>query len=155
MSSLLLRVATASVRGWTRLYTWHVPAPQRDARRQEVASDLWESAHDPDTRAATLPFQMLARLVIGMVDDMRWRFEHVDTEESLVRRRIAVVAVVGILWVGIAMAVWESRPEPLPDLPQLRLGQRMLLIRPAPPPPPPPPPPCAPEGLGPQTDCTR
>jgi hypothetical protein len=157
MSALLLRLASAAVLGWTRLYTRNVPPALRDARRQEVASDLWESAHDPDVQGPRLPFQILARLIIGVADDVRWRFEHVEGGLHARRRRLAfAVGAAGMLALWIAIAVIASRPAQLPQLPELRWGQRMMLVKRAPPPPPPPPPPCAPRGFpGPQTDCTR
>ena len=156
MSRALLRIAMATVRGWTRAYTRGVRATIREARRQEVDSDLWESEHDPDAHGRSLPIQIVVRLIIGMVDDMRWRFEHVERAPGRSRRRVAIAVTGGVLALVIVLAVMESRPTPLPALPQLQLGQRMLLVKRGPPPPPPPPPPCAPKGLpGPQTDCTR
>ena len=156
MRTMVRLIATSTVRAWTRTYTRGLPATVRDARRQEVDSDLWESEHDPDARGSSVPIRIVARLIIGMVDDLRWRFEHVEPEPGRSRRGAAIAVTAVALALAIFLAVRESRPTPLPDLPQLQLGQRMLLVKRAPPPPPPPPPPCAPKGLpGPQADCTR
>jgi hypothetical protein len=53
MIDLLLRTAIALVRAWTRVYTWQMPADEREARRSEIESDLWELQHDADTSAGT------------------------------------------------------------------------------------------------------
>ena len=52
MSDLALRGAIAAVRAWTTLYTCGLPTGQRDARREEIESDLWESVHDATRIAA-------------------------------------------------------------------------------------------------------
>ncbi len=156
MTALLLRLATASVRGWTRLYTVNLPAPLRDARRQEVDSDLWESAHDPEMPSETLAFQILGRLIAGVPDDVQWRLEQNTLGEQ--GRRVAVLAgAAGILTLVLVFIIGSARQPTLPELPELELHQRILLGRhPHGPPPPPPPPPCAPPGFpGRQTDCTR
>jgi hypothetical protein len=46
MMSLPVRLASALVRAWTIAYTWRMEPVHRDARRAEIESDLWESAHD-------------------------------------------------------------------------------------------------------------
>ncbi len=76
MSKPLLRVATSAARLWTRVYTQGLSPPGRDARRAQMESDLWESAHDadPDSRAR-LPLQIVARLLIGVPDVLGWRIE--------------------------------------------------------------------------------
>ena len=43
MNQAAVRVATAAVRAWTRLYTWCLPTDARDARRREIESDLWRA----------------------------------------------------------------------------------------------------------------
>jgi hypothetical protein len=44
----------ACVRRWTCVYTWRLPPAVRDARREEIESDLWESSHDPDMRQVAM-----------------------------------------------------------------------------------------------------
>ena len=75
-----VRVAAAIVRAWTRAYTSGLPAHLREARQGEIASDLWESAHDPERSPAAIALQMIARMVIGVPDDVGWRSEQVSTQ---------------------------------------------------------------------------
>jgi hypothetical protein len=155
MTAVLLRLAIGSVRAWTRTYTWSLPEAPRDARRAEVESDLWESAHDPEMPAGSLICQMLVRLVAGMPDDLQWRFE---TNSANRARRMAFLAgAAGILALLLIFILVSARQPSLPELPELALHERILLGRhPHGPPPPPPPPPCAPPGFpGRQTDCTK
>ena len=155
MMATLLRFAIAAVRAWTRLYTWRVPRAIAAARRAEIESDLWECQRDPGAgRGLILPFHLLARLVIGIPDDLGWRVEHAGPVDPFLRRSVAVTvsaaAMAGVLWFVVASAVPE--PPQLPAAPPIQ-------VRPAGrhPPPPPPPPPCAPPGFetGMNTDCIR
>jgi hypothetical protein len=72
--TILIRVSIAAVLMWARLYTWRMPGSVRQARIAEIESDLWESSRDGN-QPAMLPFQIVARLLIGMPDDLRWRAE--------------------------------------------------------------------------------
>jgi hypothetical protein len=61
---------------WTHLYTIGLPAAVRDARRDEIASDLWEHWQDADAACAspvTVAAVTIARLVLGMPADLSWR----------------------------------------------------------------------------------
>ena len=62
MSDLALRGAIAAVRAWTTIYTSGLPSEQRDARREEIDSDLWESVNDTASARRTLALQIVARL---------------------------------------------------------------------------------------------
>ena len=68
--------AIAAVRAWTKLYTSGLPSRQRDVRREEIDSDLWESVNDTTSDRRTLALQIVARLVVGIPDDLGWRSEH-------------------------------------------------------------------------------
>lgn len=138
MSFRLLRIANAAVRAWTRLYTWRLPPALRDARREEVESDLWESEHDPG--GAQSAFQLLARLLSGAADDLGWRFEQENTMARYLNLRLAIVVALTclvLIWIVIAttFSPRASQPHVLP--PKLHAG----LSGPYPAPPPPPPPP--------------
>ena len=155
MTSLPERAAIAVVRAWTTVYTLGLPAADRERRRDEIDSDLWESLVDPARKDTNHAFQIMARLIAGIPDDVLWRADHVQTAG----RRIWRVALTAI---AIAMlGLWlnrSTRPEPSLDqmiklIEERKYGPR--LIDP-PPPPPPPPPPCAPNGLPqPSGRCTR
>ncbi len=72
-----MKFVEACVRAWTRLYTWGLPVHERSARRDEIESDLWESARDTrDSSARALGLQLFARLFLGIADDILWRWEH-------------------------------------------------------------------------------
>jgi TonB family protein len=114
MNGWLFRVAVAAVRLWTRVYTSGLPPATADARRAEVESDLWESAHDsdPDIRSH-LFLQIAARLLIGIPDDLGWRLEQEEAMTGSFRRRLAIaVCTVGV--VGLLLVVWLAQPPGIP-----------------------------------------
>src|SRR5262249_23962205 len=74
-----LTIATDLVRRWTWLYTCGLDADVRDARRAEIESDLWDFRDDVKTSGANEPSaraHVLARLALGIADDLLWRREH-------------------------------------------------------------------------------
>jgi hypothetical protein len=154
MSPTVLRLAIATVRLWTRAYTWRLPPALRDARRDEIESDLWESQHD---RAAGLggsvALAIFARLIAGIPDDLGWRIEYAGTGLRQVHVALAV-GIMAVLWVGLVVA---SRTPQIPPVPDAPLWSWQVAFRDAPPPPPPPPPPCAPPGFpgNSRQDCVR
>jgi hypothetical protein len=155
MNGLGLRLAITAVRLWTRAYTWRLPAALRDARRDEIESDLWESQRD---RAAglevSLALAIFARLIAGIADDLGWRIEYASGTGLRQARVALAVGFMGVLWVGLAVASRMPQLPPVPDAPR---WSWQAAFRDAPPPPPPPPPPCAPPGFpGSSTrDCVR
>lgn len=66
--------AVSLARWWTRLYTAGLPVHLRDARRAEVESDLWESVADGAPSR-----HILARLALGIADDLTWSLTFMDT----------------------------------------------------------------------------
>jgi len=83
--------ATACVRAWTWLYTQGLPGNERTARRNEIASDLWECQCD----AAAGPgfgssLHLLVRLLIGIPDDLGWRVEHASVAGTLTQGGLAL-----------------------------------------------------------------
>jgi hypothetical protein len=163
--SPLLFCAIALVRGWTRLCTWRMDDACRDDRRAEIESDLWEFHEDARRRGGSperIAIHMLARLVAGIPDDLRWRVEY---EQEPAHRRpswltasaAAGAACVAALWVVFLISTFVSLP-PLPDSgavvrifmratpalppppPQSLTAFRVGMARIEPPPPPPPPP---------------
>lgn len=144
MRSPLLLAAAGLVRLWTRVYSWRLPEPIRNARRAEIESDLWESQQTV-TRTAWVPLQIIARLLLGLPDDLGWRFEQDPARLQSTRTALALIAgavvTVTVVWIGLA-ARREELPPP-PAAPALHLRRVTM-----PPPPPPPPPPCNPPGIG-------
>jgi hypothetical protein len=147
-------LAMSAVRAWTRFYTCGLPPELRDARRDEIESDLWESFQDAHGDAA-LAWQIWARLLGGVADDLAWRFDHVTSMPVVAMRFAVTFGLIGILLLLIGTA--STR---LPDLPA---SPRFPPLIDPPPPPPPPPPPCAPAGFpsagssptNPVVKCTR
>ena len=74
MTSYLVDGVAGVIRLWTRIYTAGLPFDQSDARRAEVDSDLWESREEgsrSNRYSLAVAAEMLARLVIGLPDDLR------------------------------------------------------------------------------------
>lgn len=70
-------LAAAVVRAWTFVYTIGMSAPIREARRDEIASDLWEHVHagSGSARSRSVAGQILARCLLGIGADLSWRVE--------------------------------------------------------------------------------
>ena len=154
MTPPLMRLAVAAVRAWTRLYTWRVAPGLREARRAEIESDLWEFQQDSGANdGVPAPLHILARLLLGIPDDVSWRVEQLDNGRRAMRRAIAVAAaatILSALWIVLA-----AQPAQLPQPPGAPIVWWRADRRP-PPPPPPPPPPCPPAGIVPaaqRVDC--
>ena len=127
-------LVSACVRHWTRLYTRRLPAPLRDARRELIESDLWESAHDRSTTEQELVLQLAIRLVLGVPHDLAWRLEQVRVGKSaLLRAAFAGCAAVALL-ISFTLARLNDTPLPAPPV-----GPRRVASVPPPPPPGPPP----------------
>ncbi len=165
--SLLLASAIALVRVWTRLYTLGMDPAQRDARRAEIHSDLWELHEDARRRGATpalIALHMLLRLLLGMRHDLFWRAEHAHLPRRVVQEALwatAVASVAFVWWLASTLQALEPPPRlqtgginvlrllypirpiasvpPLPPTPVVFVRAEFV-VRPPPPPPPPPPP---------------
>src|SRR5205085_7760007 len=128
--------AAACVRRWTRIYTWRLPPGVREARCQEIESDLWESAHDPDTTRTELATQMIVRLTLGIADDVAWRVAQVRLAHSIALRTVPA-AILSMLLLLAAVAPLGTN---VPYLPEPPTGARQThTVVPDPPPSPPPP----------------
>ena len=128
--------SSAIVRAWTRLYTWRLPSLARDTRRAEIDSDLWEFAQDRGTApSAASALHVLARLIVGMPDDVSWRASHAPLRTGPMRAAISV----GTAMI-VATAVWLYAVTAPVDLPAPAPLVKVVDVYPPPPPPPPPPP---------------
>ena len=141
----LLRSAIALVRGWTRIYTTRMEAAERDRRRAEIESDLWEFHEDARRRGyppAAIAIHMVARLIFGVPHDLLWRIEY-EGDAAMAQRRstwmtaaaIGATVCIAALWAFFAVTSLGALP-PLPDPAHIE----RVYVRPLPPPPPPPPP---------------
>lgn len=141
MADLVVRFAAALARMWTRCYRYKVPPALRKARRAEIDSDLWEfedDARQHGDSAVIIAAHILARLSLGLVDDLSWRFEQAEGETAL-RRTLwwFAAATLGLL----VVILWLFAPLEGPGLPALPEPPNFnFRVSPSPPPPPPPPP---------------
>ena len=143
--SAWLTCAIGIVRAWTRLYTLHVDAADRDRRRGEIDSDLWEFHEDARRHGASpaaIAVCMIVRVLFGVADDVLWRIEY-EQDAAMTPRRstwmtaaaICATVCIGALWAFFAVTTLGALP-PLPDPAHIE----RVYVRPLPPPPPPPPP---------------
>jgi uncharacterized membrane protein YhaH (DUF805 family) len=127
-------LASDVVRAWTKLYTAGLPPRDRDARRAEIESDLWEhagSGRRASAKRAPLGGQILARCLLGVGADLSWRaqmaFAQDGQKEGIhvkerIRRDWWVPAPVAMVAIGVLVAVthfvgdgaeswWSRTPE--------------------------------------------
>ena len=110
-------LAISIVRAWTALYTAGMPAAFREERRAEIESDLWEFEHDSSNEHGLGPaLHILFRLVIGLPDDLGWRFEQGAAGDRTPRNTVVLTATAagGVIFLS-ALSVIASdatRKEP-------------------------------------------
>lgn len=78
MNLLFTNITPHLVQSWARFYTMGLPGEVKAMRRNEIASDLWEQAQDASQSHQGQPgvtWQILARMVYGMPNDLLWRAE--------------------------------------------------------------------------------
>lgn len=138
MTSRRARFAVGLTRTWVRFYTRDLPPEIAAQRQAEIESDLWEQLHDSDRPARA--FEVVARLVAGIPDDLRWKEEQVEPGElkKAIVVTLGATAVAALLLMGMmSLAAASIKPPPVPAPPVPAWGRPS----PTPPPPPPPPPP--------------
>jgi hypothetical protein len=135
MKPLWLRLAAGVARAWTFLYTFPLDSEVRNARRAEIASDLWEFQHDNANRGdISSALHVLTRLVFGISDDVAWCVgEWIRRMTSLARIAMLATAVALALFAGWSWVVGSDRRPLSPAA-----GVRVFVGRPHPPPPAPP-----------------
>jgi hypothetical protein len=94
------RVAVSVTRWWTRLYTAGLPSDLREARRAEIESDLWESVSDGAPAR-----HILARLALGMTDDLTWSLTFMDTTtRNTTAWSLGSLVVFAVAWLWLSQA---------------------------------------------------
>jgi len=94
------RAAAGVARWWTRVYTAVLPGHLRDARRAEVESDLWESVSDGAPSR-----HILARLALGIGDDLTWSLTFMDTTtRNTAGWSLGSLAVFAMAWLWLSQA---------------------------------------------------
>jgi hypothetical protein len=149
MTPALFGFAAAVLRAWTRVYTWRLDPLLRERRCAEIESDLWECQQDPvGNRGVGPAFQLLARMVIGVPDDLGWRADYLVVEDNPQRRVVALTATMAAIVVAALWVFASTQPVALPRPPASPTrGWGPAVSTYLPPPPPPPPPPCQPPSL--------
>jgi TonB family protein len=132
MTSPLVRAAVALVRVWGGLYTRGLPPHLRKRRRDEIASDVWQQVSEGEEYPVYLACQLFWRLVVGLADDIAWRFE--KRQAGWFWRH----TIVGVALLALAVIVTRSTATHLPSPPPPPAFSAH--IPPSSPPPPPPPP---------------
>ena len=85
MTLLFKNITPHLVQSWARLYTMGLPGEVKAMRRGEIASDVWEQTEDVNQSLHGrhgVTWQILARMVFGMPNDLLWR-----AEQSRVKNR--------------------------------------------------------------------
>lgn len=96
-----IALASAVVRAWVFVYTAGAAAPIREARRQEIASDLWEHARagaEEGLGARAVAGQMLARCFLGIGADLSWRVQVTLGQRRAVEKEVPMSDVVKRNW---------------------------------------------------------
>jgi hypothetical protein len=94
------RAAAGVARWWTRVYTAGLPVHLRDARRAEVESDLWESVADGAPSR-----HVLARLALGIADDLTWSLTFMDTTtRTTAGWSLGSLAAFAVAWLWLSQA---------------------------------------------------
>ncbi len=91
------------VRWWTATYTAGLASSVRDARRAEIASDVWEHSEDMAAGGETLlgrAIGVVSRLVRGIPADLLWR---VNVEGPKMDIRIPFERVTGALLLAMVL----------------------------------------------------
>lgn len=93
----MLSAAHGWTRMWTRIYTIGLPADARGARRDEIASDVWEQAH-AEALSNRAGASIFARSLAGIPADVSWRLEQSAAPRQIVHA-VTLVAESSTRWV--------------------------------------------------------
>jgi len=115
------RVASL-VRAWVDFYTAGANAAARDARRDEIADDLWCQGEEADAlgqTSASIGTEMVVRLLLGMPADISWRFPHrgqpapkPERSSSGGTRLIGALAIIfGVSWATVVILFTTIGPS--------------------------------------------
>ena len=101
------------VRRWVALYTRGLPADARRDRGDEIESDLWchmAEASDGVEGVGAIGNEILARLMLGIPADIRWRFEQTSGARPVPvsgsQRNLPETSPISAMIGGIAWALW-------------------------------------------------
>ncbi len=92
MNKLRLPFTARIVRWWVRFYTSGLPQRERDARRAEIESDIWEQvefAREEGSSLGSISVHIFGRLLFGIPMDLLWRSSCRGAEHQAVKVGIA------------------------------------------------------------------
>jgi hypothetical protein len=112
MNRWLLLLATATVRGWTWLYTYPWERSVQEARRAEIASDLWEYTHDDSWQGSDgiRGIHVLIRVWLGVPDDLLWGCEQLQTHWLSARHLWRAIRLAAVCLAASALVVSAHAP---------------------------------------------
>ncbi len=84
------------VRGWVQLYTRGLAVDDRERRRLELDSDVWEHLHDPGEQATGSA--VFGRCLRGIPADVRWRYRTLLESRGARHRSIEMKTTPKIQW---------------------------------------------------------
>ena len=76
------------IQAWVRVYTVGLPPSVKDARREEIAADLWDQVHESlaeGRRPAST--HLMLRWLGGIPDDLTWRLAHLRHRDRALDER--------------------------------------------------------------------
>lgn len=110
----MTHLVSGLARGWVTVYTAGLNAADRDRRRTEIDSDIWEHCASAVGAVARLRtgIELFLRVVLGMAADVLWRYEHdclmASQRHAMDRRRTMMqkysdrgLTVLGLLMAGL------------------------------------------------------
>ena len=112
MSALLLRTSCGAARTWTRLYTVGARPAARDARREQIAGDLWDHHADALAEGATsgaLAAEVASRVLRGVPADLAWRLRTGGIE---MRSTFVIERSSGLVMVLLALLIAGTLSRP-------------------------------------------
>jgi hypothetical protein len=100
MKPHLFATVAGAVRAWVWLYTLPLDPAERENRRHEIASDIWELEADSGPTFSTT-VHVLVRAILGVPDDLLWIGERISADHAF---RPLAIARVAMCLLGIATA---------------------------------------------------
>jgi hypothetical protein len=93
---------------WVACYTRRLPTRVAQARRDELASDLWEHSHDTRERTVSqlwVALSIARRVVCGVPADLSWRFAQLVSAQGGVAEH-RVLRQEAVMTMSEATRVW-------------------------------------------------